>query len=93
MRPLAAALCFGEGDFVLDGVERMRERPIADLVDGLTQLGAEVSCSDTGCPPVTISAKVIRVPKFRHLSESKRNFSEISGKSNSSHLMSLFDSR
>ena len=59
MRPLAAALCFGEGDFVLDGVERMRERPIADLVDGLTQLGAEVSCSDTGCPPVAISAKVI----------------------------------
>lgn len=57
MRPLAAALCMGKGDFVLDGVPRMRERPIADLVDGLKQLGADVSCVDeTGCPPVTIHA-------------------------------------
>ena len=58
MRPLAAALCMGTGQFVLDGVPRMRERPIADLVDGLRQLGAEVTCvEETGCPPVTIDAK------------------------------------
>jgi len=58
MRPLAAALCMGKGKFVLDGVPRMRERPIADLVDGLKQLGADVSCvEETGCPPVTINAK------------------------------------
>ncbi len=58
MRPLAAALCMGEGKFVLDGVPRMRERPIADLIDGLKQLGADVSCVElTGCPPVTINAK------------------------------------
>mmetsp|Transcript_20740 Transcript_20740/g.30638 ORF Transcript_20740/g.30638 Transcript_20740/m.30638 type:complete len:499 (-) Transcript_20740:56-1552(-) len=57
MRPLAAALCMGEGKFVLDGVPRMRERPIADLIDGLKQLGADVSCvEETGCPPVTINA-------------------------------------
>lgn len=58
MRPLAAALCMGKGDFVLDGVPRMRERPIADLVDGLQQLKvADVSCiPETGCPPVTIHA-------------------------------------
>ncbi|GKY91861.1 hypothetical protein MPSEU_000157700 [Mayamaea pseudoterrestris] len=56
MRPLAAALCMGQGNFVLDGVPRMRERPISDLVDGLVQLGANVSCADTGCPPVTIHA-------------------------------------
>lgn len=56
MRPLAAALCFGRGHYLLDGVERMRERPIADLVDGLTQLGSKVTCSDTGCPPVSIAA-------------------------------------
>ena len=49
MRPLAAALCMGEGKFVLDGVPRMRERPIADLIDGLKQLGADVSCvEETG---------------------------------------------
>jgi len=58
MRPLAAALCMGHGKFVLDGVPRMRERPIADLIDGLQQLGADVTCvEETGCPPVTINAK------------------------------------
>ena len=43
MRPLTAALTLGQGRYVLDGVPRMRERPIVDLVDGLRQLGAEVS--------------------------------------------------
>lgn len=58
MRPLAAALCMGKGKFVLDGVPRMRERPIADLIDGLKQLGADVSCvEETGCPPVTIDSQ------------------------------------
>mmetsp|Transcript_7195 Transcript_7195/g.10733 ORF Transcript_7195/g.10733 Transcript_7195/m.10733 type:complete len:475 (-) Transcript_7195:2-1426(-) len=56
MRPLAAVLCAGKGEFVLDGTDRMRERPIVDLVDGLKQLGAEVVCSATGCPPVLIKA-------------------------------------
>lgn len=57
MRPLAAALCMGHGSFILDGVPRMRERPIADLIDGLRQLGADASCVEsTGCPPVTIRA-------------------------------------
>ena len=61
MRPLAAALCMGQGKFVLDGVPRMRERPIADLIDGLKQLGADVSCvEETGCPPVTINANGLK---------------------------------
>jgi 3-phosphoshikimate 1-carboxyvinyltransferase len=61
MRPLAAALCMGNGKFVLDGVARMRERPIADLVDGLQQLGADVTCvEETGCPPVTINANGLK---------------------------------
>ena len=38
MRPLAGVLCAGSGKFVLDGVPRMRERPIIDLVDGLKQV-------------------------------------------------------
>lgn len=56
MRPLTAALCTcaKPGTFVLDGTPRMRERPIADLIDALKQLGADVECSETGCPPVTI---------------------------------------
>ena len=35
IRPLTAAMTLGHGRFVLDGVARMRERPILDLVDGL----------------------------------------------------------
>lgn len=69
MRPLAAALCMGQGNFVLDGVPRMRERPIADLIDGLQQLGADVTCvEETGCPPVTIHAKGLKGGKVRMLS-------------------------
>ena len=48
----------GKGLFVLDGVARMRERPIQDLVDGLSQLGVQAACSlGTGCPPVTVLAE------------------------------------
>lgn len=66
MRPLAAALCMGKGNFVLDGVPRMRERPIADLIDGLQQLGADVTCvEETGCPPVTIHANGLKGGKVR----------------------------
>ena len=36
----------------------MRERPIQDLVDGLTQLGVDAKCTaGTGCPPVTVNAQ------------------------------------
>ena len=66
MRPLAAALCMGRGKFILDGVPRMRERPIADLIDGLQQLGADVTCvEETGCPPVTIDANGLKGGKVR----------------------------
>lgn len=79
MRPLTAALCMGNGKFVLDGVPRMRERPIADLVDGLQQLGAQVNCvEETGCPPVTINAKGLKGGK-----------ASISGKMSSQFLSSL----
>ncbi|MGA1165527.1 MAG: 3-phosphoshikimate 1-carboxyvinyltransferase [bacterium] len=57
IRPLTAALTLGHGRFVLDGIERMRERPLQDLLDGLNQLGAQVrSIDNTGCPPVEIIA-------------------------------------
>ena len=57
IRPLTAALTLGHGRFVLDGIERMRERPIQDLLEGLNQLGAHVrSIHNTGCPPVEIIA-------------------------------------
>lgn len=59
MRPLTAAVTAAGGNtsYVLDGVPRMRERPIGDLVDGLKQLGADVECFlGTKCPPVRVNA-------------------------------------
>ena len=55
IRPLAAALTLGRGRFRLDGIERMRERPIGPLVDGLRQLGAHIDyLAEPGFPPVSI---------------------------------------
>jgi 3-phosphoshikimate 1-carboxyvinyltransferase len=57
MRFLTALVCLGRGRFRLDGVPRMRERPIADLLDALGQLGVRVrSEADNGCPPVIVEA-------------------------------------
>jgi len=41
-RFLAAFLTLGYGEYILDGDFRMRERPIGDLVEALTQLGCEI---------------------------------------------------
>ncbi|CAH8254965.1 unnamed protein product [Arabidopsis lyrata] len=59
MRPLTAAVTAagGNASYVLDGVPRMRERPIGHLVVGLKQLGADVECTlGTNCPPVRVNA-------------------------------------
>ncbi|XZE46007.1 3-phosphoshikimate 1-carboxyvinyltransferase [Pirellulaceae bacterium SH467] len=57
IRFLTAALAATQGEYRLDGVPRMRERPIADLIDGLRELGADV-CSENesnpNCPPVRV---------------------------------------
>jgi 3-phosphoshikimate 1-carboxyvinyltransferase len=54
-RFLTAFVTLGHGEYVIDGVERMRQRPIGDLLDALTRLGANVE-SKTGCPPVKVIA-------------------------------------
>ena len=54
-RFLTAFLTLGHGEYVLDGDPRMRVRPIGDLVEALTQLGATLEATG-GCPPVRISA-------------------------------------
>ncbi|MBI3244161.1 MAG: 3-phosphoshikimate 1-carboxyvinyltransferase [Chloroflexi bacterium] len=54
-RFLTAFVTLGHGEFVIDGNERMRQRPIGDLLDALTQLGVNVD-SPTGCPPVRVQA-------------------------------------
>ena len=43
-RTLTAALAFAGGHYRLDGIERMRERPIGDLLAALRTLGADVTC-------------------------------------------------
>ena len=68
-RFLTAMLTIGDGEFHIDGVERMRQRPIGDLVMALNKLGATISrkrlalsFNDTDnnqrmiCPPITIKA-------------------------------------
>ncbi len=58
-RFLTAMLTLGQGEYHLDGVQRMRQRPIGDLVNALNQLGARVSAAshrNSLCPPVTVRA-------------------------------------
>ena len=58
MRPLAAALCLGQGEFVLTGEPRMKERPIGDLVDCLRQAGADIDyLENPNYPPLAIHAR------------------------------------
>ncbi|ASJ38128.1 3-phosphoshikimate 1-carboxyvinyltransferase [Vibrio vulnificus] len=57
MRPLAAALCLGKGEFVLTGEPRMKERPIGHLVDALREAGAQIEyLENENYPPLKINA-------------------------------------
>jgi len=57
VRFLTAAACLAPAgtDVVLDGVARMRERPIRDLLGALLTLGVDAeSVNGHGCPPVRV---------------------------------------
>lgn len=57
VRFLTSLATLGKGTFRLDGIPRMRQRPIADLVDALEQLGATIRYEQTeGYPPVIVDA-------------------------------------
>lgn len=57
MRFLTAMVSVGRGRFRLDGVPRMRDRPIEDLLDALRQLGVDCRSEiGNGCPPVVIQS-------------------------------------
>jgi 3-phosphoshikimate 1-carboxyvinyltransferase len=64
MRFLCALVAAGEGRFRLDGVPRMRERPIKDLLDALNQIPGVRAYSEAGngCPPVVIEAEAAGGP-------------------------------
>ncbi len=55
VRMLTAALALCGGEYSIDGVARMHERPIGDLVDALGQLGARIDyLGNSGFPPLKI---------------------------------------
>lgn len=57
IRFLAALCTLGRGEFVLDGIARMRQRPIGQLVDMLRNLGARIEYKlEEGYPPILIHA-------------------------------------
>jgi 3-phosphoshikimate 1-carboxyvinyltransferase len=61
MRFLTALVALGQGRYRLDGVPRMRERPIADLLEALGQLGVNArSETGNGCPPVVVESAGLR---------------------------------
>ena len=61
VRSLTAALALAGGDYRVSGVARMHERPIGDLVDGLRQLGADISyLGNAGFPPLRLQPAAIR---------------------------------
>lgn len=60
-RFLTAACCLGSGSYILDGIPRMHERPIGQLVDALTKLGAKIDYQNKpGFPPLRVHGGSIR---------------------------------
>jgi 3-phosphoshikimate 1-carboxyvinyltransferase len=83
-RPLTAALALGDGNYRLHGVARMHERPIGDLVDSLTALGARVNyVGAPGFPPLEIA------PCVRHAMGNVRIRGDVSSQFLSAMLMAL----
>jgi len=60
MRFLTAYLSISQGNYVLTGSERMRQRPIAELVEVLNKLGAKIGyLENPGYPPLSIQGRNI----------------------------------
>lgn len=75
-RPLVAVLSLMHGHYRLSGVPRMHERPIADLVDALRQLGANINYSgNPGFPPLEINPHTPHVIGDTHTVTVKGNVS------------------
>ena len=58
IRFLTSLLSTLHGHYRLDGTARMRERPIADLLKALSQLGGKASSvNNDGCPPILVEGQ------------------------------------
>lgn len=61
MRFMAAYLSQKEGKWLLTGSERMKQRPIGDLVNSLKKLGAKIEyAGQVGFPPLIISGAKLK---------------------------------
>jgi 3-phosphoshikimate 1-carboxyvinyltransferase len=60
MRLLTGITALGQGTYTLTGTKRMGERPIGDLLNGLSQIGIRAdSVNNNNCPPVQINGENI----------------------------------
>lgn len=58
IRFLTALCAMGTGVYTLDGIPRMRQRPIGELVELLTAMGANIEYMQSdGFPPIRVNAK------------------------------------
>lgn len=65
MRFLTAYLSVTEGEWIITGSDRMKERPIGELVNGLKKFGAEISyLENEGFPPLKIKGKKLEGGKI-----------------------------
>lgn len=65
MRLLTGIACLGKTDYTLTGTPRMQQRPLQELLDGLTQIGAKaISANSTGCPPAIVNGFSIKGRKM-----------------------------
>jgi 3-phosphoshikimate 1-carboxyvinyltransferase len=75
MRFLTALSALKHGNTLLDGNDRMRERPIEDLLNGLSALGVRVySKEKNGCPPVIMESKGLKGGKAKIKGEESSQF-------------------
>jgi 3-phosphoshikimate 1-carboxyvinyltransferase len=71
-----AALCsLGHGSFILDGIPRMRQRPVGGLVEILKNLGVRIEYTQaSGFPPIRIIADELPGGLLRYGSEQSSQF-------------------
>jgi len=75
MRFLTALSALKNGRTLLDGNERMRERPIGDLLNGLSALGVRAySKEKNGCPPVVMESQGLKGGKTKIKGEESSQF-------------------
>jgi 3-phosphoshikimate 1-carboxyvinyltransferase len=61
-RFLSAFLTLGNGEYILDGDSRMRQRPIGDLVEALRSLGAKLGPAETDHWPLITDHSRVCLP-------------------------------